>query len=123
MTSSDQPSSGKAPASEGEAAPIFAYVGAYTTSGYNGHGGGLNVFQIEPASGQWTHVQLVKDVDDPSFLAMDGAGQFLYAASESRGELSAFSVDPQSGQLTLLNTQTTQGLNPASLNIDSSGSF
>jgi 6-phosphogluconolactonase (cycloisomerase 2 family) len=99
-------------------APIYAYIGAYTTEGYKGHGGGINVFQIDPNSGEWTPVQLVKEVDDPSFLVVDSTRRFLYAASESRDTVSAFSIDPQSGQLTLLNTRPTQGANPAALNLD-----
>lgn len=117
MTNSDLTSNSEKP---GKAAPLYAYVGAYTTEGYKGHGGGINVFQIDPNSGQWIHVQLVKDVDDPSFLVVDRARRFLYCVSESRDGASAFSIDPQTGHLTLLNTQPTQGANPASLNLDPS---
>lgn len=107
----------------GELTRIFAYVGSYTTLAMRGHGEGLNVFQIDPISGTWRHVQLVKGVVDPSFLALDPSGRFLYCVNESLDQISAFSVQEQTGQLTLLNTQSTSGSTPASLSLDPNGRF
>ena len=42
--------------------PKFAYVGSYTTKERNGHGEGINVYEVDPGTGSWTHVQLLKDV-------------------------------------------------------------
>ena len=33
---------------------MFAYVGCYTTPDRDGRGDGLNVYRMDPASGQWT---------------------------------------------------------------------
>ncbi len=101
----------------------FAYVGAYTTHRQAGKGNGLNVFLIEPAAGQWTHVQLLKDIVDPSFLAMDYHQRFLYCVHESLGEVSAFAIDQQTGLLEHLNTQSTGGQSPAHLSLDPTNRF
>lgn len=94
---------------------IFAYVGAYTTAPFKGHGEGLSVFQLDPTGQEWRLVQVVKEMIDPSFLALDGQNRFLYCVHESLAEISAFSIDPQTGHLTWLNTVSTGGSTPASL--------
>src|SRR6516162_4755135 len=57
---------------QAEAQPraLFAYVGAFTTPERKGHGGGINVYRVDPASGAWTHEQLL-EVVNPSFLALN----------------------------------------------------
>jgi len=44
----------------GAPARLFAYTGAFTTEDRKGHGGGINVFRIDPASGAWTHATIVR---------------------------------------------------------------
>ena len=34
--------------------PKFAYVGSYTTKERNGQGEGINVYQVDPGTGNWT---------------------------------------------------------------------
>jgi len=41
------------------ATALFAYVGAFTTPERKGHGGGINVYRVDPASGAWTHERSV----------------------------------------------------------------
>jgi len=60
--------------------PKLAYVGCYTSKERNGHGEGINVYQIDAATGNWTHVQLLKGVVNPSFLTFDRQKRTLYAA-------------------------------------------
>ena len=60
--------------------PKFAYVGSYTTKERNGQGEGINVYQVDPGTGNWTHVQLLKDIVNPSFLALEPGERFLYSA-------------------------------------------
>ena len=54
----------------------LAYVGARTTRARNARGDGLNVYRIGP-DGDWSHLQLL-EMENPSFLAFDRSGQFLY---------------------------------------------
>src|SRR5262249_36862074 len=57
---------------------LFAYVGAFTTPERKGHGGGINVYRVDPTSGAWSHEQLL-EIANPSFLTLDRAQRFLYS--------------------------------------------
>jgi len=46
---------GHAEAQADGAKALRAYVGAFTTPDRKGHGGGINVYRVDPASGTWTH--------------------------------------------------------------------
>ncbi len=100
----------------------FAYVGCRTTKERNARGLGIEVFQVD-AGGAWSHVQRVPGLDNPSFLAFDREQRFLYAVHGDLSDISAFSIEPASGHLTLLNRQSTEGGNPAHLLVDASGRY
>src|SRR5271157_2824106 len=104
------------------AGTMFAYVGAFTTPERKGHGDGINVYRMDPASGGWTHVQVVPLVN-PSFLAVDHAQRFLYSVHADLDEVSAYAIDKASGQLTPLNRQSGGGKNPVYLAIDPGNRF
>lgn len=105
------------------ATPRFAYIGCRTTRERNARGEGIRVFRVDPESGGWTPVQLVGGLVNPSFLAFDRAQKHLYAVHGDMSEVSAFRIDPGSGELTFLNTQSTQGRNPVHLVTDPSDQF
>jgi 6-phosphogluconolactonase len=82
------------------------------------------------STGELTHFNTVKGVVDPSFLAIDRHRRRLYAVNEVEqfagkpsGALSAFSIDQQSGNLSLLNQQPTLGGAPCHLIVDKTGRF
>jgi 6-phosphogluconolactonase len=104
----------------GRATAMFAYVGAFTTPERKGHGGGINVFRVDPASGAWSHEQLL-EIANPSFLALDRAQRFLYAVHADLDEVSAYAIDKQTGHITALNRQSCGGKNPVHLAIDPTG--
>jgi 6-phosphogluconolactonase (cycloisomerase 2 family) len=99
---------------------LFAYVGAFTTPERKGHGGGINVYQVDPASGAWTHEQLLEIVN-PSFLTLDRTQRFLYSVHADLDEVSAYAIDKQNGRITPLNRQSCGGKNPVHLSIDPTG--
>ncbi|MDM0112000.1 lactonase family protein [Variovorax sp. J22R133] len=102
---------------------MHAYVGSRTTRERNARGDGISVFKIDESSGALELVQLVKDLVNPSFLALSRNGEFLYTVHGDEAEVSAFKVDKASGQLRFLNTQGTQGKNPVHLALDPTGRF
>ncbi len=110
-------------AATGAAQARFAYVGCYTTRERKGHGEGIGVYRIEPGSGKWVLLQLVKDLVNPSFLALDRQARTLYAVHGDTSQATAFAINPQTGELTLLNQQTTGGRNPVHLAVDPSNRF
>ena len=99
---------------------IFAYVGAFTTPERKGHGGGINVYRVDPTSGAWSHEQLL-EIANPSFLTLDRAQRFLYSVHADLEEVSAYAIDKQNGRITALNRQSCGGKNPVHLSIDPTG--
>jgi 6-phosphogluconolactonase (cycloisomerase 2 family) len=99
---------------------MFAYVGAFTTPERKGHGGGINVYRVDPVSGAWKHEQLL-EIANPSFLAIDRAQRFLYAVHADLDEVSAYAIDKQNGHITAANRQSCGGKNAVHLSIDPTG--
>jgi len=58
--------------------PKFAYVGFYTSKERNGRGEGIPVYQIDAGTGNWTHLQLLKGIVNPSLVP---TGQVVKAGS------------------------------------------
>ena len=110
-------------APKGEGAAMFVYVGCYTTKQRNARGEGINVYKMDRASGTWTHVQLVKDLVNPSWLTLDRQQRFLYSAHGDGEVATAFSIDSATGQLKLLNQQATGGKNGVRIAVDATNKF
>jgi 6-phosphogluconolactonase len=89
--------------------PMFAYVGCFTTvDGRAVSGEGISVFRVDPRSNHWTLVQRLADVANPNFLTFGREQRYLYAADgANRESATAFSIDPRTGELKMLNRQPT----------------
>jgi 6-phosphogluconolactonase len=103
--------------------PRFAYVGCYTTKQRNGRGEGIAVYRIDAATGAWTPVQLVKDLVNPSWLGLDRRARVLYSAHGEGEIVSAFRIEAETGRLSFLGGQATQGKNGVRLGIDADNRF
>lgn len=101
---------------------MYAYVGCRTTRERNARGEGLSVFEVH-ADGTLALVQLVRDLVNPSYLALSRDGTRLYTVHGDESEVSAFAVDRATGRLSFLNRQGTEGRNPVHLALDGSGRF
>jgi 6-phosphogluconolactonase len=97
---------------------MFAYVGSRTTRERNARGDGISVYRCNTSSGALELVQITGDLVNPSFLALNKAGDRLYAVHGDSEEVSAFTVDRTTGQIAFLNLQSTQGKNPVHLALD-----
>lgn len=102
---------------------MFAYVGSRTTRERNARGDGISVFKVDAATGDLALVQLVKDLVNPSFLALSKDGEFLYTVHGDISDISAFKVDKASGKLSFINRKSTHGKNPVHLAIDPTGKY
>ncbi|MGE5150720.1 MAG: lactonase family protein [Rhodospirillaceae bacterium] len=102
---------------------LFAYVGCYTTPGRKGEGKGINVYRVDPRSGAFKHVQLLDGLENPSFLAVDKAGRFLYSVHGDRSDVTAYAIDGKTGHLRVIGRQPTGGYNPIHLALDATGKF
>lgn len=103
--------------------PALAYVGCYTTPARNGRGDGINVYRLDAATGALAHVQLVKDLVNPSWLELDRRRHVLYAAHGDGEVVSAFRVDAASGTLVAIGRQATGGRNGVRLAVDPDNRF
>ncbi|MBR0685416.1 lactonase family protein [Bradyrhizobium manausense] len=107
--------------SEGPAS--YVYVGARTTKERNARGDGLNVYRMDNATGAWTHLQLLDDLVNPSFLAFDRSRRFLYTVHGDLSDITAMAIDAGSGRLRVINRRSTDGKNPVHLAIDPSNRY
>lgn len=102
---------------------MFAYVGSRTTRERNARGDGISVFRVDAASGALELVQLVGDLVNPSFLALNRRGDRLYTVHGDCSEVSAFAVDAATGELAFLNQVGCEGRNPVHLALDPTERF
>jgi 6-phosphogluconolactonase len=108
------------------------YVGSFTRFEPNvrGNAEGIHVGRWDPATGAVRLVGEVSGVDNPSFLAVHPSRRWLYSVNavsgidgHAGGAVSAFSIDPASGSLTLLNRQDSMGDRPAHVSVDATGRY
>ncbi|HEX6823428.1 MAG TPA: lactonase family protein, partial [Candidatus Sulfotelmatobacter sp.] len=102
------------------------YVGTYTQEGSKSQG--IYAFRFDPATGRSTALGLAAETTNPSFVAVHPNGRFLYAVNElgnykgpNSGGVSAFSIDRESGKLTLLNEVPSRGADPCYIIVDKAG--
>jgi 6-phosphogluconolactonase len=100
------------------------YFGTYTANGSKG----IYVCRFRPSTGKATPVELAAETLNPSFLAVDPAQRYLFAANEigdyrnaKSGSVSAFAIDRHSGKLTARNTVASRGADPCHLTVDKGG--
>ena len=106
------------------------YVGTYTGAKSKG----IYLFKLQKenlAAAQnlaLVPLGLAAEVQSPSFLEIDPQRRLLFAVTESNrfegqptGAVSAFSIDPATGRLTLLNQQSSMGSGPCHLVLDQTG--
>jgi 6-phosphogluconolactonase len=97
---------------------MFAYIGGYTTPDRDGRGNGINVFQVDPVNGAWSHLQHLGDLENPTLFTLNRAATRLYTVHGGRRLLSAFAIDRGTGRLSLLNQIDCQGANPVDSALD-----
>jgi len=118
--------SAKAPAEARTAtAESYAYVGTYTPNG-----GGIYLFRVDRASGALTQIQVVDDIRNPSWLALNPEQTRLYAISEidnyegtKDGAVVSYAVDAGNLRLNRLGAVSSAGAAPAFVSVHPSGKF
>src|SRR5215472_3864400 len=102
----------------------FAYVGTYAREEENG----IHVYSFDPASGKLIFIQSIAGIANPSFLTLDSQKHYLYSVGETEifqgrkgGSVTAFTIQPRTGELTWLNQQPTYGGAPCYISIDRTG--
>ncbi len=112
------------PAKEPKVEKLWVYVGTYTGAKSKG----IYRSELDPATGKLTTPVLAGESTNPSFLAIHPNRRFLYAVNEvgnfggkKSGAVSAFAIDPKTGDLSLLNQQPSGGADPCHVIVDKQG--
>src|SRR5215813_4455256 len=106
-----------------ETSAIYAYVGSFTTAQRKAHGDGIHVYRVDPATSDWTHVQHIGDLVNPSFLALSPDQRFLYSVHGDEDYATAFALDRSTGQAKVLNRAATGGKNGVRQAVDPTSKF
>ena len=112
------------PSKQTSANKLHVFVGTYT----RGESEGIYVSQLDLKTGTLSEPQLAAKSVNPSFVAIHPSRKFVYAVGEisdfqgkKTGGVSAFAVNPKTGQLKLINQQTSAGAGPCHLIVDATG--
>ncbi len=105
----------------------LVYVGTYTNKTASK---GIYAYLFDPGIGKLSPLGVAAESDDPSFLAVDRSGKYVYAVNEidhfgaqKSGAVSSFAIDSKTGKLTLLNQAATQGAGPCHISLDKTGKY
>ncbi len=95
------------------------FTGTFTDTGT---AEGIYAFRFDDRTGALTALGLAAKTPSPAWIAVHPDGRHLYAANEvDQGTISAFALDPATGQLTFLNQQSAHGARPCHFAIDPTG--
>src|ERR1700733_6294978 len=104
---------------------FYAYVGTYTPNG-----GGIYLFRVDRATAAMMQMQVVDDIRNPSWLALNPAQTRLYAVSEidnyhgtRNGAVVSYAIDGQDLQIRRLGEVSSAGTTPAYVSVHPSGRF
>jgi 6-phosphogluconolactonase len=107
--------------------PYLVYVGTYTNKTASK---GIYAYLFDPGIGKLSPLGVAAESEDPSFLAVDRSGRYVYAVNEidhfgaqKSGAVSSFAIDSKTGKLTLLNQAATQGAGPCHISLDKTGKY
>ena len=114
---------------------LFVFIGTYTENirfgtgaVLEGRGKGIYIYRMDPDSGTLTHYRTAEGIVNPSYLCPSPDKRFLYSVNELKiyegkasGSVSAFSVDPASRELRLLNKKPTRGTDPCHVCLNDAG--
>lgn len=91
---------------------------------------GIYVYEFDRSANTFTLIQTTPEIKDPNFLAIHPNGKFLYAVNlkvSAEGPktdvVSAFSIDPKTGKLNLINQVPTYGKGACHISTDNKGKY
>ncbi len=100
---------------------LYAYVGCFTTERRYARGDGIHVYRVDVATGEWTPVQQIHGIVNPSFLVLSKSQRVLYSVHGDEDYATSYSVNQEDGTLKPLSRAATGGINGVHQAIDKSG--
>lgn len=108
----------------------IAYVGTNTVPVDGAaNGKGIYAAEVDGHSGELLSLKLAAETPNPSWLTLHPSGRYLYAVNELKtyegnsGSVTAFAIEPGSGELHELNAVNSRGAGPAHMSVDATGKF
>ncbi|MEN6574962.1 MAG: lactonase family protein [Phycisphaerales bacterium] len=100
---------------------VRVYIGTYTGPGDSSKGIYRSTLDLQ--TGELSDPILVAQARNPSFIEVHPSGKSLYAVSEAgeSGRVLAYAIDPDTGDLKLLNERPSGGAGPCHVNVDHAG--
>ncbi len=105
---------------------MLVYVGTRTAA----ESEGIYVYSLDGETGALEPVTEFAGIDNPTYLTLHPQDNYLYAINEvtdfgekEAGGVTAFALDPETGTLTLLNQQSSEGPGPCYISVDQTGRF
>jgi 6-phosphogluconolactonase len=102
----------------------WVYIGTYS----GGKSKGIYRCEFDTLTGKLSKPTLAAETSNPSFLAIHPNQRYLYAVGENdtfegkpSGAVTAFALDPKSGELKRLNQKPSSGTGPCHLVVDQPG--
>lgn len=99
------------------------YVGTYTL----GKSEGIYSCYLNEQTGEIVQAHVPVKLDNPTYLHLDKKGDVLYSVGkrnlENRGEVASYSIDRQSGALTLLNSKENNCLSSCYISTDNKNQY
>ncbi|WP_211372099.1 lactonase family protein [Flagellimonas olearia] len=93
-------------------------IGTYTQRGKDN---GIFVYRFDSGTGELSYRSETNGVKNPSYLVISKNGKHVYAANElgrGNGTVTALSLDPEKGELSVLNVMGTGGDGPCYVAVD-----
>ncbi len=90
---------------------------------------GIYVLSFDKKQMMFKEIQTVGGGENPNFLALGIGHKHLYVSyskgtvSDGKGSVMSFAIEPQTGMLTKLNEQSSEGAGPAHVSVDPKGRF
>ncbi|MEO6149149.1 MAG: lactonase family protein [Mucilaginibacter sp.] len=85
-----------------------------------GYGSNIAVYRFYAETGKLAYLSQSDDIKNPSYLCVDKDSKFVYAVSEqgAASEVNAYTLDPKTGQLTIVNKQPVKGADACYVSVD-----
>jgi 6-phosphogluconolactonase len=101
------------------------YVGTYSVRDSKG----VYVYELNRGTGALKLIQSIGSLESPTYLEIHPSGKYLYTVNrgsvngDSFGSASAFSINPKTGALALINNVPAFGKDPCHIAIDKTGEW
>jgi len=101
------------------AADYYVYYGSPNGGATNG----LYLGHFDSDTGVLTTPKLAAQAEGPSFFTIAADGKHLYTCYEKAGKVAAYAIDAKTGDLKLLDVQSSGGQGPCHISLDKTNHF